>query len=363
MTTTVALSAGSRHSSHPIKVARIERLTEDSIAVTFAVPAELTHAYRFDAGQHLTIRTDHGGAGTCRSFSIAAPVGGELRIGIKRLPGGAFSSWACENLRPGDELDVMTPSGRFGTCSGPRGARRVVALAAGSGITPVFAIVATALATEPDTSVTLLHGARSTAEVMFLEDLQDLKNAHNERFQLLHFLSREPQTDPLRAGRLDPAKLERLLGAVVDPGAEDWYLCGPAAAVAGWHSTLLAADVPAERIHRELFHTGPDPAVPRPARAKASGVLTVTLDGRSTQTSFVPADTVLDAVLRARPEAPFACRGGICGTCRAMLVIGEVAMDANFALEDDELDRGFVLTCQARPTTASVSVDYDCAAR
>jgi ring-1,2-phenylacetyl-CoA epoxidase subunit PaaE len=150
---------------------------------------------------------------------------------------------------------------------------------------------------------------------------------------------------------------------LVDPGADDWYLCGPAAAVTGWRSTLLAADVPADRIHRELFHTGPDLAMPRQASPTAAGVLTITLDDRTTQTSFAPADTVLEAVLRARPEAPFACRGGICGTCRAMLVTGEVAMDANFALEADELDRGFVLTCQARPTTASVTVDYDSGAR
>jgi ring-1,2-phenylacetyl-CoA epoxidase subunit PaaE len=233
----------------------------------------------------------------------------------------------------------------------------------GSGITPVLSIVATVLGAEPDSHVTLLYGSRSTADVMFLEDLEDLKNAHAGRFMLLHFLSREPQTSPLRAGRLDGDRLDHLLGPLVDPDADDWYLCGPAGAVEAWRACLLARGVATERVHRELFHVGPPVPVPVPVpRAPspvAAGALSVTLDGRTTATAFSATDTVLDAVLRVRPEAPFACRGGVCGTCRAMLVDGEVAMDANFALEADELGRGFVLTCQARPITASVTLDFD----
>jgi ring-1,2-phenylacetyl-CoA epoxidase subunit PaaE len=234
-----------------------------------------------------------------------------------------------------------------------------VALAAGSGITPVFSVVSTALATEPDTEVVLLYGARTTTDTMFAEELADLKDAHPQRFAMLHFLSREPQTSPLRSGRLDAGKLDRLWGTVLSTDVDDWYLCGPQAAVEEWRDALLTAGVPASAIHRELFHAGPALPAPRVDAPSGAGTLTFTLDGRTSEVDLGPADTLLDAVLRVRPDAPFACRGGVCGTCRATVVTGAVAMDANFALEGDELERGFVLTCQSRPSTASVRVDFD----
>ncbi len=355
----VEAPATTRSTFHTLTVASVERLTDDSVAVTFDVPPDLTDAYRFTPGQHLTIRSDHGGPGSRRSYSIAAPVGGSLRIGVKHLPGGAFSTHATQDLRAGDVLDVMTPAGKFGDPCETTGARHVVALAAGSGITPVLSIVASVLADEPDSTVTVLYGSRSSDTVMFAEDLEDLKNRHPARLALFHFLSREPQVIPLRSGRLDAEKLRTLLGAVAPLDAEDWYLCGPGEAVEEWRAVLAEAGVPERRVHRELFHAGPVIRAPQAAAKPTAGELQFTLDGRTTSTEFRDGDTVLDAVLRMRPDAPFACRGGVCGTCRAGLLAGQVEMDANYALEGDELDRGFVLTCQARPTTETVTVDFD----
>ena len=250
-------SAGPRAAFHRLVVSRVERLTDDAVAIAFEVPADLAAAYRFTAGQHLTVRSEHGGPGSRRSYSIAAPVGGPLRIGVKHLPGGAFSTWANTSLAAGDVLDLMTPAGTFGMASGATGARRIVAIAAGSGITPVLSIVATVLASEPDSSVTLLYGSRSSDAVMFAEDLEDLKNRHAARFALFHFLSREPQVIPLLYVRLDAAKLRSLLGTVAPRDAEDWYLCGPGEAVEEWRAVLAEHGVPAHRVHRELFHAGP----------------------------------------------------------------------------------------------------------
>ncbi|MGQ0844068.1 MAG: 2Fe-2S iron-sulfur cluster-binding protein [Sporichthyaceae bacterium] len=359
MTSEILDSAPVRASFHRLAVSRVERLTEDSVAVTFAVPNDLAPDFRFRAGQHLTIRSNHGAPGSRRSYSIAAPEGGPLRIGVKHLPGGAFSTWATRDLRAGDLLEVMTPAGAFGTAAEGTRARHVVALAAGSGITPVLSIVATVLAFEPDSHATVLYGSRASDSVMFAEDLEDLKNRHPARLALFHFLSREPQVIPLRAGRLDAAKLQSLLGPVAPVDADDWYLCGPADAVEEWRGVLAAAGVEGRRVHRELFHAGP--AVPRPPSptAPTSGALEFTLDGRTSRTDVRAGETVLDAVLRVRADAPFACRGGVCGTCRAHLSSGRVEMDANYALEGEELARGFVLTCQARPTTDAVALDFD----
>jgi ring-1,2-phenylacetyl-CoA epoxidase subunit PaaE len=353
-----------RATFHTLTVAAVEPLTSDSVAVTFDVPPELAEAYRFRPGQHLTIRSDHGAPDSRRSYSIAAPVGGPLRVGVKRIPGGAFSGWAVRDLRPGMQLDVMTPTGEFGTDLQPGTVRHHVALAAGSGITPVLSIVSSVLDGEPHSTMTLLYGSRGSAQIMFSEELADLKDRHPARFQLLHFLSREPQASPLRAGRLDAAKLDSVLGPLVPVDADVWYLCGPTDAVEAWTNVLTARGVEPSRINRELFHAGPlatpPPRLTTPVVEEGPHrTVYFTLDGRSGEIGIRPEETVLDGVLRLRPDAPFACRGGVCGTCRATVHAGAVEMDANFALEPDELERGFVLTCQARPTTDEVTVDYD----
>jgi len=358
---------------HPLRVAEVERLTDDSVAITFDVPPELREAYRFTQGQHLTIRCNLGGsegAEVRRNYSIFAPATSRrLSIGVKRLPDGAFSSYAIEQLRPGDELDVMTPTGRFFAQLDPAHAKRYVAVAAGSGITPILSIIATTLEVEPNSRVTLLYGNRATSTVMFLEELQDLKNRYPGRFQLLNFLSREAQEAQLLHGRLDREKLTRLLATLVPPDdVDEWFLCGPFEMIHEARATLLDHGVDQRRIHMELFHAeaaprSPTPAATAPGQGAGTGTgseVSVTLDRRETAFRLASdAEPVLDAVLRLRADAPYACKGGVCGTCRAKLVRGTVRMDQNYALEAYEMERGYVLTCQSHPTSDEVVLDYD----
>jgi ring-1,2-phenylacetyl-CoA epoxidase subunit PaaE len=350
---------------HPLTVASIEPLTEDSVAITFDVPDELREDYAFSHGQHLTVRTELAGDDVRRNYSICSPAGsGVLRVAVKRLPGGAFSEHALDVLRPGDVLDVMTPSGRFFTELDPAHRKHYVCVAAGSGITPVLSIVASVLAAEPRSSVTLLYGNRTHSSVMFLEELEDLKDTYPERFQLLHVLSREPQEVELFSGRLDADRMGRILDGLLPPDTVDeWFLCGPFEMVSDLRKLLVKEGVPKKQIHAEVFHVESGPPVRRAPVETAEGEgakVTITLDGRRS-TFSLPADgpAVLDAALRVRADAPFACKGGVCGTCRAKVLEGTVEMDTNWALEPDEVEKGYVLTCQSHPTSDTVVLDYD----
>ena len=348
---------------HPLRVSAIDELTDDAVAITFAVPEELRDDYAFQHGQHLSIR---GGDDVRRSFSLCtSPRSGVLRIGVKRLPGGAFSDGVVSGLRVGDELEVMTPAGRFTTRIDPEAARRYVAIAAGSGITPVLSIVTTLLEEEPASQVVLVYANRTSRSVMFLDEVHDLKDRFPERFQILHVLSREQQEVELLSGRLDAERLQRILD-VFAPVADvdDWFLCGPQQMVVELRGALT--DAGATRIHTELFHADPTPRAPVPALTgltdseDGAAHVTIRLDGRSSQLSLRPdGPAVLEAALAVRSDLPFACKGGVCGTCRARLVEGTVQMDANYALEPEEIERGYVLTCQSHPTSKSVVVDYD----
>lgn len=351
---------------HRLRVAEVDRLTDDSVAITFDVPDELRDAYRFTPGQHVTIRCDLGGQGVRRNYSICSPAScGRLRIGVKRLPGGAFSSYASERLRPGDLLEVMTPTGRFFTPLDPANAKYYAAIAAGSGITPIMSLLASTLETEPRSQATLLYGNRMASSIMFLEDLQDLKDRYPDRFWVLNFLSREPQESAVLSGRINRAKLARLFTTVLPPGeVDEWFLCGPFEMVQEVRAALASSGVDSGRIHTELFHVGalpPQPTVAQPSAAAAGrSTVTVTLDGRATSLELERnGEPILDAVLRARPDAPYACKGGVCGTCRAKLLEGTVGMERTFALEQDEISRGYVLTCQSHPTSDTVDLDYD----
>jgi ring-1,2-phenylacetyl-CoA epoxidase subunit PaaE len=346
---------------HPLRVASVEQLTDDSVAISFAVPPELADDYRFVHGQHLTIRGDDGER---RSFSICTtPSSGVLRIGVKKLPGGAFSEGVVDALHAGDELDVMTPAGRFTTRLDPAAVKTYVAIAAGSGITPIISIVSTVLEAEPHAQVLLVYANRTHRSVMFLDDLHDLKDRFPERFQLVHVLSREQQDVELFSGRLDGDRLSRILKSLL-PAEEvdEWFLCGPQQMVVDLRQVILDHGVEAHAIHTELFHADP---VARSAPAAAPGVegaahVTIRLDGRSSDFELRPDDVgVLEAALQVRSDLPFACRGGVCGTCRAKLVDGTVAMDANYALEPEEMEQGYVLTCQSHPTSERVVLDYD----
>ena len=353
---------------HRLQVAAVEPVLDDAVAITFDVPAELREEFRFTQGQHLTLRTTIDGAEIRRNYSICAPVsGGRLRIAVKRLDGGVFSTWATSALKAGDEVEVMTPTGRFHVVLDPTASRHHVFIAAGSGITPVMSLLTTTLEVERTSRCTLVYGNRTTASVMFLEELQDLKNEHPERFQLINVLSREPQDVELFTGRIDEAKLRQLLATLIPAASVDeWFLCGPFAMVETARATLLAAGVDVSHVHLELFHVDGEPIRAARAATAAAGVgptrsaVTIVLDGRATTFDLAPyAESILDAALKARGDAPYACKGGVCGTCRARVIEGAVEMDRNYALETDEIAAGVVLACQSHPTTPTVTLDFD----
>ena len=350
---------------HPLPIARVDRETRDAVAITFEVPAALRELFRFEAGQHLTLRAEIGGEDLRRSYSICAASGDPLRIAVKRTPGGMFSIWANEALRAGAHIDVMPPMGHFNVAPDPNVARHYLAVAAGSGITPVLSMVATALATEPRSRFTLVYGNRASATVMFRDELAGLKDRYLERFNLVHVLSREPQDIELLHGRIDRAKADALFERWVPVGDVDYaFLCGPEGMMDAVRESLVARGFAAERIRIERFaasipkHTH----VPRPLpeAAQTECEVNVVIDG--SQRTFLlekGRENIIDAGLRNGVELPFSCKGGVCSTCRCRLVDGEVDMDVNFALEDYEVARGFILACQSYPVTDRVTVDFD----
>ena len=345
------------HDFHRLTVAAVDPLTDDSAAVTFTVPAELRETFAFSAGQWLTVRLGE----ERRSYSICAPAGRPPRIGVRVLAGGAVSGQLVHSLSAGDVLDVQAPSGTFSPDTTV--AADHVLVAAGSGITPVLSIAASVLEGHPDSTVTLIYGNRRSDSVMFVDDVADLKDAHPARMRLVHVLSREPQEVELFSGRLDAAKLRALLPATVDVGSVDhWWLCGPFGMVTDAMAVLDELGVDPAAVHRELFFVGEDPPQQgRPADAPVGvgAEVTVVLDGRRTVSTVAPGVTVLDGAQRNRPDLPFACKGGVCGTCRALVTEGAVTMRRNYALEAAEVEQGYVLTCQAVPTTDVVTVDFD----
>lgn len=363
------MPAGRRHSVfHPLRVASIERLTDDAVAVTFDVPPELREQFRFRAGQHVSIRSPVAGDEVRRNYSICAPATGDqrLRIGVKRIPHGVFSSYVAERLRPGDVLDIMTPTGSFSTALRPGQRKRYGAIAAGSGITPVLSILSTALEVEPESTAVLVYVNRTTLGIMFLEDLEDLKNRYPDRFQLIHVLDEEPVDVEILSGRLDAGRLGRILDHLVLPeDVDEWFLCGPLPMTDVAREVLLGYGTADQHIHRELFFVGPPPAAGSRAEVPAAdhdtgAEVTVLLDGRS-QTFVLPEDgaSILDATLRYRADAPFACKNGVCGTCRAKVVEGKVRMDANYALEPGDVAAGYALACQSHPAADRVVLDFD----
>ncbi|WP_367134663.1 1,2-phenylacetyl-CoA epoxidase subunit PaaE [Saccharothrix sp. HUAS TT1] len=336
---------------HKLTVASVEQLCADAVAVTFDVPPALAAEFAFAPGQYLTLRNGD----ERRSYSICAPAGGPLRIGVRRVDGGLFSTLLVDRLQRGDVLEVLPPLGGFT----PSGGAHHGLVVAGSGITPALSIAASVLA--GGARVTMLYGNRRADTVMFAEELADLKDRYPARFQLVHVLSREPRDVELFTGRLDAAKLRALFSTVVPwADVEAWWLCGPYGMVRDAQDVLTSLGVPASSVHHELFYVDEPPPPPRRAESSvAAAVATVILDGRTTEVPL-PADVpVLDAAQRVRADLPFACKGGVCGTCRALVVSGEVEMRRNYALEPREVEAGFVLTCQSVAVTAAITVDYD----
>jgi ring-1,2-phenylacetyl-CoA epoxidase subunit PaaE len=349
---------------HKLPVADVERLCDDAVAVTFDVPDDLRDEYAFRPGQYLTLRLMADGGGESReerrSYSICAPAGAPPRVGVRKVDGGMFSEWLVDRLEPGDTVEVAPPAGLF--TPDLTTARHHGFIAAGSGITPVLSIAASVLA-DPEAEVTLIYGNRRTDTVMFTEELADLKNLHGPRLQLIHVLSREPMAAEIFSGRLDAERLGRILdGLVAVDEVDEWWLCGPLGMTTAAQDVLLARGVGKEKVHRELFYVDEPPPELHRAEAVATGEtseVTVVLDGRATTLTLPREEAVLDAAQKVRADLPFACKGGVCGTCRAKVCDGEVEMRRNYALEDDEVAAGFVLTCQSRPVTASVTIDYD----
>jgi ring-1,2-phenylacetyl-CoA epoxidase subunit PaaE len=349
---------------HELRVTEVSHLTDDSVCVTFDVPPELASTFEYIPGQHVTVRKVLDDVDVRRSYSICAPAGsGKLRVGVKKLPGGVFSTYATEELQAGDVLDVMSPVGEFTIDIDPGKARKAVAIAAGSGITPVLSLISTSLEREPESNWTLLYGNRTANSVMFLDELEALKDRYHPRFQLFHILSREGSDVPLLSGRIDAEKIttihDHLLGTKEVDG---WYLCGPYDMVMGARETLTDLGVDESRIHDELFFAGPvdqSMLAEEPPAGEGSVDLTVILDGRAVDTRMTPETSILDAALRVRSELPFSCKGGMCATCKGRIEEGEVTMEKNYALVDSEVEAGFVLTCQAHPTTDKVVVRYD----
>jgi ring-1,2-phenylacetyl-CoA epoxidase subunit PaaE len=346
---------------YSLPIASVESLCEDAAAITFHVPEELRERFRFLPGQHVTVAMCSGDREERRSYSICARPGQPLRIGVRVVEGGLVSNWLVGEVAPGDQVQVGPPQGSFTPKSQDPG-RRHLFLAAGSGITPVLSIIYYLLELE-DTRITLIYANRRTSTVMFAEELADLKDAYMNRFQLIHVLSREPQQVELFSHRLDPDRLRMLLGLLCSPEEVDhFWLCGP------YEMTMAASDVLEQlgarstQVHRELFYVEDAPPPPHhhvEGEPGQTSQVTMILDGKETTLGLAPNEAILDGAQRLRADVPFACRGGVCGTCRAKLLKGEVKMRRNFALEEFETAAGFILTCQSIPISDEVVVDYD----
>jgi ring-1,2-phenylacetyl-CoA epoxidase subunit PaaE len=349
---------------HPLRVADVRRETEDTVSVAFEVPTELTEEFRYSPGQFLTFRVpDATGALVRRSYSICSGLDdGELRVAVKRLESGVFGVLANDSLKVGDTVEVLAPLGRFTTSMEPGRSATYLMIAAGSGITPVMSLMRTILARQPGSRITLLYGNRGPSSIIFREALHDLKDQHLQRLQVIHVLSREGQATPLLNGRITGKKLRELGASMLDLTAYDEvFVCGPEPMTMALRETLVELGIDASRVHLELFGSHMPPP-PKRATAEDSGErvrLEVVLGGIRTKVELRPGDTVLEAASRTGLDMPFSCKGGVCATCRARVEEGAVEMAHNYALEPWEVDAGFVLTCQSRPTTPSLVVDYD----
>ena len=362
---------------HSLQVRRITPEGDGAVCVALAVPAALRETFAFEPGQFLTLRARIAGQALRRSYSICSArhllaQTGELEIGIRAVEGGEFSSWATTTLQPGDTLEAMPPEGRF-CIRRPRALHRV-GFAAGSGITPILSIMASSLQEQPESKFTLVYGNRRMASVMFNEALQDLKDRYTDRLTLIHVLSRQAQDAPLLQGRIDAVKVRAIIDALLPaPSMDEVFICGPEGMLEATQSALLEAGVPPERIRTERFSAQDSAAHPatasRPAQAavppggqtaRAGAVtLEVHLDGKTHTLAMGAQERVLDVALQAGLDLPYSCRAGVCCTCRARVLEGQVQMERNFTLEDWEMKRGFVLTCQARPLTSKLVVSYD----
>ncbi len=356
---------------HTLTIAAVQKETPECISVLFQVPEALRETYNFKQGQNITLKAILDGEEVRRSYSIcSSPFDNELKIAIKAVEAGRFSSWANQQLKKGDIVEVLPPTGRFFTALNPAHTKHYLAFAAGSGITPVLSIIKATLAIEPNSRFTLIYGNRNRASIIFKEQLEGLKNRYMNRFTLHHILSREKTDAPVNHGRIDADKCKQLEKLVHFSRMDEVFICGPESMIFSVKEWLETKGIDKKKIHFELFTT-PVTGIPQPlTNAPASGFrlptsgkssrITVRLDGIAFDFDLAyDGQPILDAALQQGADLPFACKGGVCATCRAKLVEGEVEMDINYALEPEEIEQGFILTCQSHPRTNKVVVDFD----
>ncbi len=351
---------------HPLTIKDVRRETADAVSIAFAVPDELKDAYRFTPGQFLTLRSKRDGEELRRSYSICSGLDdGELRVAVKRIEGGRFSSFVHEGLKPGETIEVMTPMGRFGIAPDPAASRTYVGLACGSGITPIMSIVKSVLAREPKSRFFLFYGNRTTSSIIFREALEDLKDRFVDRLSVFHVLSREAQDISILNGHLNGEKVKLLLRTIVPVETVDHaFICGPEAMIDEAEAALKAMGMDPHRIHVERFtpaEAGAGRPAPRiaPADATPTATAEIILDGSRQSFPVAEGEAIVDAALRAGLDLPYSCKGGMCCTCRAKVVEGEVELLQNYSLEPWEIEAGYTLTCQAVPRSRRVVVDYD----
>lgn len=353
---------------HSLQVKDIRQETPECVSVSFNIPENLKAEFHFEHGQNITIKKEIDGNEVRRSYSIcSAPFENELRIAIKKVDNGKFSSFANQNLMKGDTLSVLPPTGKFNTKLNPANKKNYVAFAAGSGITPVISIIKTTLQTEQASQFTLVFGNRGRNSIIFFEELEGLKNKHLNRFNLINILSREKTDAPVNFGRVDKIKLEKLKSLIDYKNVDDFFICGPEEMIFCVKDFLENEAIDKSKIHFELFTT--------PGQNKIQNIntrqtalhstsphsnITVKLDGRSFDFELgYDAENILDAALKQGADLPFACKGGVCCTCKAKLIEGEVDMEVNWGLEREEVEQGYILTCQSHPTTEKVVIDFD----
>jgi ring-1,2-phenylacetyl-CoA epoxidase subunit PaaE len=353
---------------HSLRIREVRKETAECVSVAFDVPAELFPEFHFSQGQSLTMRATINGEEVRRTYSIcSSPLDKEWRVAIKKVEGGLFSSFANEQLKKGDWLDVMPPVGKFYTELNPANKKNYTAFAAGSGITPVLSLIKTTLATEPQSRFTLVYGNRSRSSIIFFEELEGLKNKYMNRFHLVHVLSREKTDTALNSGRISVDKLQELDRLLNYSATDEFFLCGPEEMIFCVKGFLEAKGIDSKKLHFELFTTPGQKKL-----AVGSGQLaveqggpksniTIKLDGRSFDfdLSLTSDTTILDAALQQGADLPYACKGGVCCTCKARLLEGEVEMEVHWGLEEEEIKQGYILTCQSHPKTPKVVVDFD----
>ncbi len=351
---------------HPLTVKEVKRETPDCVSVLFDVPASLQNEFAFSQGQSLTLRTNINGEEVRRNYSIcSSPLENKLRVAIKKVEGGLFSTFANEQLKKGDRLDVMPPVGKFNTPLHPDQQKNYMAIAAGSGITPVISLIKTTLATEKHSRFTLVFGNRNRNSIIFFEELEALKNQYMDRFRLVHILSRERMDTEINFGRITADKLQELDRLEDFTSTDEFFICGPTEMIFTSKAFLEKKGIEGKKIHLELFNStkSPQSTVDRPQTSTTGAVsaVQVKVDGRSFEVAIAlnSNQTILDAALQQGADLPYACKGGMCCTCKAKLLEGEVSMDVHWGLEEEEVQQGYILTCQSHPKTEKVVVDFD----